>query len=395
MPESPHTARGPSPGPRTQETPHSWIGEVVCQSDEYAVIRVSLDGVIEGWFGAAPRLFGYSMDEAVGQPFSIIFTPADIDRRLHEVELEIARHTGRSEDDRWHVRKDGARFWGSGVVNPVHDGQHQHIGYSKLLRDRTDLRIRYEALQNRLHHLAHQVARKQEALSTLVHELRNPLAPMVNAARIVDSEVSQDIKQRMLGVIVRQTEVIQRVLDEAGQGLAVRIEPLHVRPVVLQDALRASVDTLMFDARTQGLELALVCPPTPITIEVDPARLQQMVINLLSNAIKYNHRGGHVTVSASVESDMAVVRVDDDGDGIAQENIERVFELFTREDHNEAVSGLGVGLAVVKRLAWMHGGFVEARSPGKGGGSQFTLQLPLLFPGTHSAPLFTGPVPPP
>jgi signal transduction histidine kinase len=314
----------------------------------------------------------------------MLFTPADVETRLHEVELELARQTGRSEDDRWHVRKDGTRFWGNGVVNPLHDAQHRHTGYAKLLRDRTDLRIRYEALQNRLQ-------REHEVLSTLVHELRNPLGPIVNAARIVESDAGAELKQRMLGVIVRQTEVLHRVLDEAGQKLLARGEPLHVRPVVLQDALRASLDALMPDASDKGVALALVCPPTQVTLEVDPARLQQMVLNLLSNAIKYTPRGGHVTVSASVEGEMSVVRVDDDGEGIAQENIERVFELFTREDSTAAVPGFGVGLAVVKRLAWMHGGFVEARSPGKGAGSQFTLQLPLKFRGLDPAALLRAP----
>jgi PAS domain S-box-containing protein len=388
MPETPPTVQGSPPNPNAQEAHHSWIGEVVCQSNEYAVIRVSLEGDIEGWFGAAPRLFGYAPDEIIGRPFSVLFTPADIETRMHEVELELARRAGRSEDDRWHLRKDGTRFWGNGVVNPIHDAHNRHVGYSKLLRDRTDLRTRYEALQNRLQH-------EHEVLGTLVHELRNPLGPIVNAARIVESEESAELKRRMLSVIVRQTEVIARVLDEAGQRWQARGEPLHVRTVVLQDALRASVDALMIDARNKGLELALVCPPTPVSIEVDPARLQQMVLNLLSNAIKYTPGGGHVTLSASVESDMAVVRVDDDGEGIARENIERVFELFTREDDKAAVPGFGIGLAVVKRLAWMHGGFVEARSPGKGEGSQFTLQLPLKFRGADPASLLKASAPPP
>lgn len=373
---------------------HSWIGEAVCQSDEYAVIRVSLDGVIEGWFGAARRLFGYPPEEIVGKPFSTLFTQPDVDKQLHDVELELARRAGRSEDDRWHVRQDGTCFWGSGVVNPIHDAQQRHVGYSKLLRDRTDLRIRYEALQNRLQHVGQKMASEHEALSTLVHELRNPLTPIVNAARIVSGQAAEDVKQRMLSVIVRQTEVIQRVLDEAGQKLLARGEPLYVQPVVLQDALRASVDALLPEAQAKGLEVALVCPSRPISLEVDPARLQQMVLNLVSNAVKYTRSGGHVTVSASAEGDMAVVRVDDDGEGISKENIERVFELFTREDSNEPVPGFGVGLAVVKRLAWMHGGFIEARSPGKGAGSQFTLQLPLKFRGAVFGSLLKAGAPP-
>lgn len=372
------------PSPPPQEMHHSWIGEVVCGSQEYAVIRVSLDGLIEGWFGAAHRLFGYSSDEAVGQPFRLLYTPSDVERRLDDLELELARRAGRSEDDRWHVRKDGSLFWGSGVVNPIHDDRRRHVGYSKILRDRTDLRTRHEALRNRLAHATGQLARQEELLSTLVHELRNSVAPIAHAVRVIDSEVGDEFKQRMLQVIGRQAEVMRQVLAEASETV-MHGEPLHARPVILQDALRSSIDSLLFDASAKGLELALVCPATPVTLEADPVRLQQMVVNLLSNAIKYTRGGGHVTVSASVEGDMVVVRVDDDGDGIAPENLQRVFELFTREESNEAIPGMGVGLAVVKRLAWLHGGFVEARSPGKGAGSQFTLQLPLKLAGVRPA----------
>lgn len=353
----------------------------MCQSQEYAVIRISLDGVIEDWLGAAHRLFGYATQEAVGLAFRVLFTPSDIELGLHEMELELARRAQRSEDDRWHVRKDGSRFWGSGVVNPLYDAQHRHVGYMKMLRDRSDLRMRYEALRNQLQQSTGLLARQHEELSLLVHELRNSLAPMVHAARIIDSDAGTDLKQRMLQVIARQTQVLRHVLDEAGPTRVARGELLQVQPVVLQDALRTSVDTVLCDADAKGLEIALVCPSAPITLEADPVRMQQMLLNLLSNAIKYTPGGGHVTVSASTEGDMAVVRVDDDGDGIAQENIERVFELFTREHSDGAIPGMGIGLSVVKRLAWMHGGFVEARSPGKGKGSQFTLQLPIEFRG--------------
>ncbi|HYJ98075.1 MAG TPA: PAS domain-containing sensor histidine kinase [Burkholderiaceae bacterium] len=357
--------------------PDAWLGEILGRSEEYAVIAISLAGQITGWSGAAARLFGYAEHEIVGKPFATLFEASEIDKRLPQVELELARQAGRSEDDRWHVRQNGTRFWSSGVVNRHLDAQHQHIGYVKILRDRTDLRTRYEALQNRLRHVTQQVASEQEALTTLVHELRNPLAPIVNAARIVASEASADVKARMMSVIARQSEVIQRLLEEAGQDVMRHDERLQLRTIVLQDAVSTVVDALLPEARAKGLELDMVVPPKALAIEVDPARLQQMVLNLVSNAVKYTRGGGHVTVAATVEGEMAVIRVDDDGEGIAKENVERVFELFTREENNEAVPGHGIGLAVVKRLAWQHGGFVEARSPGKGLGSQFTLQLPL------------------
>jgi PAS domain S-box-containing protein len=362
----------PPPG-----APADWLGAFVQRSNEYAVISVSLDGLINGWHGAAQRLFGYRDAEILGQPFGVLFIRYDVDKRIPQVELELARRSGRSEDDRWHVRKNGSRFWSNGVVNPHIDAGGVHIGYVKLLRDRTDIRMRYEALQSRSERLRSEVKSQREGLLTLIHELRNPLAPILNAARLVSGDASDDMKARMLGVIMRQTEVMQRLLEGAAQQAAPEVrERLAVRSIVLQDALGAAVDGLQPDAAAKGLALSLVCPREPVAIEVDPPRLQQMVLNLLSNAIKYTPGGGHVTVSATVEGDMAVIRVDDDGEGIAQEDLERVFELFTRGDDIPPVPGFGVGLAVVQHLAWLHGGFVEARSPGKGLGSQFVLQLP-------------------
>jgi two-component system CheB/CheR fusion protein len=356
----------------------AWVGQMLSCSNEYAVIGLSLDGRIVGWHGAAQRLFGYTAAEIAGSPFASLFTPPDIERRIPELELELARQAGRSEDDRWHVRSDGSQFWASGVVNKHHNPQQELLGFVKVLRDRTDPRTRYEALQNRLEIASRELARQRETLATLVHELRNPVAPILNAARVLDSDASAETKSGMLAVIARQTEVLQRLLQDAsGQLVTVREERLVLRSIVLQHALKAAVDALMPQARAKNLSLALVCPAAPIVIEVDPVRLQQMVMNLLSNALKYTRAAGHVTVGATVEAEMVVIKVDDDGEGIARENLERVFELFTREETSDAVEGAGVGLAVVKRLAWLHGGFVEVRSPGKGLGSQFTLQLPL------------------
>ncbi len=360
-----------------------WIGEMLAQSTEYAVIAITADGHISGWFGAAARLFGYSDQQVSGQSFDMLFSQADIDKGVPKVELELTRQSGRSEDDRWHVRQDGGRFWANGVLMRHVDQRGELVGYLKVLRDRTDIRIRDEASQNRVERLTHQLAEQRRTLGTLVHEVRNSMAPVLNASHVAASNADAEVKARMHAVIARQIEVIQRVLQAAGDPQPHRAEMLHVQPIVLQDALRIAVDALRSDASAKEQSLLLVLPEEPVTIEVDPPRLQQMVLNLLSNAVKYTPPGGHIAVSSNIEGDMAVIRVDDDGVGIAPENLERVFNLFTREGNQDAVPGFGIGLAVVERLAQLHGGFVQARSPGKGKGSQFALQLPLRQAGAH------------
>ena len=357
--------------------PEAWLSQTLTRSREHAVVLLAPDGAISGWHGAAQRLFGYTPQEVQGQPFSLLFTEEDRERGIPQIELQMASKASRSEDDRWHVRKDGSRFWASGVVNRVLAADKSPQGYAKVLRDRTDLRIRYVTLQNRVDGLRRDVAERDAALLTMLHELRNPLTPLLHAARLLETDVSDTVRENMVKVVVRQVQLMRRLIDEAGAQVPAGVPVLKFEPVVLQDALRAVTGGFAAEAASKGVELQLVMLPEPVVIEADRDRVHQMVLNLVANAVKYTGTGGHIAVSNTVEGDLAVIRVDDDGVGIDKDNLQCVFDLFVREGAAREAQGFGVGLAVVKRLASLHGGFVEARSPGRGLGSQFTLQLPL------------------
>jgi PAS domain S-box-containing protein len=151
------------------------------QAENHAVICIDPAATVVGWLGAAQEVFGYSPDEAVGQPAAIIFTPEDLESGFDRYELALARHESRSEDDRWHVRKDGTRIWVTGSVDAIKDNSGQLLGYVKVVRDRTDLRIRIEALENEVHALKASKQRTDLFLNTLGHELRNPLSPIRTA----------------------------------------------------------------------------------------------------------------------------------------------------------------------------------------------------------------------
>jgi PAS domain S-box-containing protein len=354
--------------------------ELLSRSREFAVIQLSPGGDIVGWHGAAQRLFGYPFEEVSQQSFAMMFTPSDRERGIPQLELDMARKAGRSEDDRWHVRKNGSVFWANGVVTPLRGADKSLQGFVKVLRDRTDLRIRYVTLQNRVDELQQEVARRDEALRTLLHEMRNPLSPLLHATRLLEQALPEATRPNAVKVIARQVDLLRRLVDEAGVHTRAGLPTMKFTTLVLQDALRTVVDGFAPAAAAAGVQLQLVVLPEPVHIDADPDRLHQMVLNLVANAMKYTPAGGHVTVSSSVEGDLAVIRVDDDGIGIEKDNLERVFDLFVRERTGDDVPGFGVGLAVVKRLATLHGGFVEARSPGRGLGSQFSLQLPLKRP---------------
>jgi PAS domain S-box-containing protein len=371
----PHPFAAPSEG---------WADELLRDSKDLAVIQVSTEGTITGWHGASQRVFGYAPHEAIGQLLATVFVPEDRARGIVELEFELARQTGRSEDDRWHLRQDGGRFWASGVLVRHCNARGELLGFFKLVRDRTDARIRYEALQRRAESLSRALARTSETQLMLLHELRNPLGALLNASAVLQDSSDAGARDRALKIVVRQSHALKRLLDDAADTPDTPQERLQLGSVILQDALSAAVEDFRAEAQQKGQTLRLIAPRHQVSLVVDSQRLHQMLLNLISNAVKYTPAGGHITVSATVEGNTASIKVEDDGVGISPQNITRIFELFTREDgatnDDPAMQppGFGIGLAVVKRFAAMHGGFVEARSPGKGQGSLFIVQLPLM-----------------
>lgn len=348
---------------------------------EHAVILLRADGTIVEWLAGATRLFGYTASEAKGLDIGVLFTPEDRRMGLDRQEIRTAVAAGRSEDDRWHQRKDGSRFWGSGVLEAMGEADGSVLLLCKLLRDRTDVRTQLVAMQNRLAARETDHESRNDYIVSIAHEIRNALSPMQNAATLIGMSDDASVRQRSLDVLQRQFGSLSKLLDDLSRATHPKVERFRLdrRPVVVQDAIDEAVESVRTTVEQRGQQLTSTHPLIRFAIDADPQRLQQMLLNLLGNAIKFTPPGGHITISATIEVDMAVIRVTDDGMGIAPQLLPRIFELFTRDDTRETPPGMGVGLAVVKELATMHGGSVEARSPGLDKGSIFALRLPLAY----------------
>jgi PAS domain S-box-containing protein len=360
-----------------------WLTRTLAHSRDHAVVMLDAGGNIVGWQGAAEHLFGYTPAEALVKPFAALFVPEDRALALHAQELDVALWLGRSEDDRWHLRKDGGRFWGNGIIEPVFADNGELQGYCKIVRDRSDVRTQIDSLQHLLERRDAEIAAHKTELARLGHELRNTAGPILNALRMLQSSDDPGAKRHGLALLDRQVAVLKRLLDDmlpdaAGRAAA---PELHRERVVLGEALELAVSAQRQAAADRQIELRLLVPAAPITLDADPVRLQQMLANLLVNALKYTGAGGHVTLTATIEGAEVVVRCEDDGVGIAPEMLPHIFELFSREDASRsAPEGMGVGLALVREYAALHGGGVEARSAGKGKGTVVGLRLPLRGP---------------
>lgn len=353
---------------------------------DHAFICMDTEGTITAWMGAAEEMLGYRPDEAVGQNLARIFTQEDQARAFDKYELGVARANSRSEDDRWHVRKDGTRIWASGTVTAIRDEDGELLGFIKVLRDCTDLRGQVELLESEAAVMVESRTRTHQFLKTLGHELRNPLAPLSAATHLIRRLNPGTRVEDAVQIIERQLAALTRLADDLMDITRLETGKMEFRPVMadLRLFLAQAVVSLQDAATAKKLKLEILMPQAPLEVDLDESRFQRLVLNLLGNAIKYTPEGGTVWVKAVQEGDEIVFRVEDTGIGIAPDVLPRIFELFTQENPAArlAPGGLGVGLAMVREIAQLHGGSAQARSAGPGKGAEFTVRLPARAPVT-------------
>jgi PAS domain S-box-containing protein len=225
-------------------------------------------------------------------------------------------------------------------------------------------------------------SRKDEFLATLSHELRNPLAPLRSSLEIVrrvasappSAATALDIMDRQLSHLVRLVDDLLEVSRITRGQVELRREQVR-----LDVAINSAIETSEPLIRAGNHRLIVSLPDEPLLLDADPVRLAQILANLLNNAAKYSDKGGRIEIAARRDGDDALVTIRDSGDGIAPEQLSKLFEIFTRgaRSARRNQSGLGIGLALVRRLTEMHGGRVEATSEGLGKGSCFSVRLPL------------------
>ena len=321
----------------------------------------------------AERLIGLSRPELIGRRRWAVFPQRESSAAGRE--LQRAASTRESvEFEDYHVT---SRRWFRNRASPTADG-----GVSVYFEDIT-ARKQDEAS------LREADRRKNEFLAMLAHELRNPLAPVRNAAALLSRTRPDDPELAQAAEIVeRQVALMGRLLDDlldVGRIASDRME-LRRKPTPLSFAIKAAVEMCAPIMSEMNHRLTVRLPDEEVYLDADPARLGQIFGNLLNNASKYGEPNGHLTIVAEQRGAQAVVTVSDDGIGIPPEKLEGIFEMFAQVDRScdRPTSGLGLGLHLVKRLVEMHGGTIEAQSEGPGKGSRFIVRMPTL---TVKAPL--------
>lgn len=350
---------------------------------DHAIIMLDEAGVVTHWYKGAELIFGYSSAEAVGRYFDFIFTSEDCLAGEPNNELRMAMTHGRGKDERWHVRKDGSRFYCSGEITRL-QGETLR-GYVKIAKDVTPQVLLQEHQSSELAETLNCSHQKDEFFAVMSHELRNPLnLVQLNAdliQRFPETRRHPGVfkaTKAILNAVHSQATLINDLLDVA----RVQTGKLNLSVESLDLAgLLGDIHYILAEDGARDIQLTI--PPKqeePMVIEADRTRMEQIIWNLVTNAMKFTPLDGSIRLVLTREHSSAVIQIVDTGQGLAPEHLLQVFDLYGQAGNHVAAQqrqGLGIGLSLVKQLVEAQGGTVAVESAGLGQGCVFTVRMPL------------------
>ena len=365
-----------------------------------AIIVRDFEDKISSWNKGAENLYGWTCEEVIGKHLDTLLQ-TEFPKPMTEI-LEQLHNEGQFSGELVQVARNGRRV--AALCRWVLDRGTKSILTS--YTDITERRMLEESLAARASDLVRADRSKDEFLAMLAHELRNPLAPLRNAAEILQTEgAGTEECGQAQQIIRRQIENMTRMIDDLLDVSRITDGKIELRrqPVALADILTAAASVARSGISARRQELALALPDEPIFLNADATRLEQVFGNLLGNACKYSDAGATISLrverapATGTEPPDVIVRVCDTGMGIAPELLPHIFDLFVQATRalDRAHGGLGIGLTLVQRLVKLHGGSVEARSEGLGRGSEFIVRLPTLAARPAELPPPAAPEAPP
>jgi signal transduction histidine kinase len=342
------------------ESPDQTLFYNVIEKNVDGILVVLLDGKILYANTAATKMLRRPLADLVGSVFGIPIVPGE----TTEIDLPYADGEVRVAEMRV-----GETEW---------EGKPAFLASLRDISERKSLEAQ---LRQKVAELAEADRHKDEFLAMLVHELRNPLGPILNALYVLKGrETDPGLVVQMRGIIDHEVRAVSRLVDDLLDVIRSRTGKLKLRleSMNLETAVEKAVASTRPLIESKRHVLRVDLPPTPIILFADPVRIEQILVNLLTNAAKYTDSGGSIEISAEAGELQVVIAVRDDGMGISADMLGRIFDLFAQSDNtlDRAMGGLGIGLTLSRRLARLHGGELTVQSDGLGCGSRFLLRLP-------------------
>jgi two-component system, chemotaxis family, CheB/CheR fusion protein len=360
----------------------------IVESSEDAIIGNTLSGTITTWNRGAERLYGYTSAQAIGKNIRMLMEDGcegELDRFLERIrrgeKVEHIQALSRHQA--------GNRVELSTTISPIHDRDGVITGVSAIGRDISPLVAAHRQLEERQQRItslleqAEEGARRREQfIAMLSHELRNPLAAVMNATTLIKKQPDDESIRRCQAVIERQARHMKRLLDDLLDVSRITRGKfqLLLDNIDLRMPIEAAIESTGPLFAERGVTLDSCLPRHAMPVRGDANRLVQVVVNLLSNAANYSPRASLVRLLVTLEDGQGVLRVIDHGVGIERELQGKIFDLFVQSEQrlDRSRGGLGVGLSLAKNIVDLHGGTIEVHSDGPGKGSDFKVAVPLL-----------------
>ncbi len=362
-----------------------FYSQIIDSLQDYSIFTLDNELNINSWSSGSTKIFGYETDDAIGEPFDIIFTAEDVKSGIPKREIEIALKEGRATDNRWHIAKDQSLFYAYGLVFPLIGIAGEMLGYVKILRDLTERKQSEDAIKKYVKELEDLNTHKESVLAILSHDLRSPLSAIIGTAKYLKenfNKMKPDDVQELLDLLYKSSTDELDMLDYLVEWARIKYASDVFTPtkIKLTEYINKVFETLNETASINTINLHHEIE-ADTTVFADGKMLISIIQNIVSNAIKHTEKGGTITVSAKSKDDKIIVQVKDTGVGMSKEIMEKLFtpQMKILSETRKKNKGAGIGLLLVKGFLEKNGGEIWVESI-EGEGSSFYFTLPIEKP---------------
>jgi len=359
-----------------------FYSQIIDSLQDYSIFTLDKEFNINSWSSGSVKIFGYETDEVIGESFNIIFTEDDLKSDIPKKEIKTALKEGRATDNRWHIKKDKSLFYAYGLVFPLTGIDGEMLGYVKILRDLTERKQSEDAIKKYVVELEDLNTHKESVMAILSHDLRSPLSAIIGTSKYLKEnykKMKPEAVQEMLDMLYKATTDELDMLDYLVEWARIKYASEAFAPskIKLDDYINKVFETLNETANINTINLHNEIH-TDTTVFADGKMLTSIIQNIVSNAIKHTEKGGDIKVSAKRKDDKIIIQVKDNGIGMSQEIVSKLFtpQMKTLSESRQKNKGAGIGLFLVKGFLEKNGGEIWVESiEGKGSSFYFTLPI--------------------
>lgn len=362
-----------------------FYSQVIDSLQDYSIITLDKDFIINSWSSGAVKIFGYETDEVIGEPFDLIFTDEDKEHGIPKREIDTAIKEGRAIDNRWHICKDKSKFYAYGLVFPLLGIDGEMLGFVKILRDLTRRRKSENDIKKYVKELEDLNSHKESILAILSHDLRGPLASIIQAAdylkaniETIETTEAKELLELLHKASIDELNMLDYLLEWARIKYA--SDAFTPTKIELLEYVNKVFETLKETASINTINLHHEIEENT-NVFADGKMLLSILQNIVSNAIKHSRKGGEITITAKKNEDRMIVEIKDSGVGMSKKIQDKLFtpQMDALAIARKENKGAGIGLLLVKGFLEKNGGEIWVEST-EGVGSSFYFTLPLEKP---------------